>query len=132
MTNQKLVLFGAGKIGRSFIGQLFSTGGFHVVFVDVYKPVIEELNRRGRYNVVIKSETETVISVENVRGVFAGDETAVVNEISNADIVATAVGQNGLPGIFPLLDKGLQTRQQIHPNQPLDIIIAENLRNAAS
>ncbi len=129
---QKLVLFGAGKIGRSFIGQLFSTGGFQVVFIDVYKPVIEELNRRRRYQVVIKSEKESVLFVEHVKGIFAGDEIAVANEICDADIIATAVGQNGLPGIFPLLAMGLKIRQQKHPNQPLDIIIAENLRNAAT
>ena len=52
----KLVIFGAGKIGRSFIGQLFSTGGYEVVFIDIIKPLIDELNRRGNYNVVIKSQ----------------------------------------------------------------------------
>lgn len=128
---KKILIFGAGKIGRSFIGQLFSAGGFQVVFVDVYKPLIDKLNSRRKYNVVIKSETETVISVKNVKGVFAGDENAVINEISDAAIVATAVGQNGLPGIFPLLAKGLQFRFQKHPDKPLDIIIAENLRKAA-
>jgi mannitol-1-phosphate 5-dehydrogenase len=129
---KKLLLFGAGKIGRSFIGQLFSAGGFEVVFVDVYKPVIDELNRRRSYSVVIKSETETVIPVKNVRGIFAGDETTVINEICEADILATAVGQNGLPEVFPLLAKGLETRRQKHPDKLLDIIMAENLRNAAS
>ena len=44
--HNKLVLFGAGKIGRSFIGQLFSRGGYEVVFIDVFKPVIDELNLR--------------------------------------------------------------------------------------
>jgi mannitol-1-phosphate 5-dehydrogenase len=63
----KIVIFGAGKIGRSFIGQLFSRGGFEVVFVDVCKPVISELNHRGNYKVIIKSDTEEVITVSNVR-----------------------------------------------------------------
>jgi mannitol-1-phosphate 5-dehydrogenase len=49
-------LFGAGKIGRSFIGQLFSRGGYEVVFVDVFKPLIDEINRRHEYNVVIKAK----------------------------------------------------------------------------
>lgn len=127
----KLVLFGAGKIGRSFIGQLFSLGGYEVVFVDVYKPVIDELNRRGEYKVVIKSEIDRVISVKNVRGVFAGDEPEVIKEICEADLVSTAVGQNGLPGVFPLLAKGLENRFKTYPDKPLDIIIAENLRKAA-
>jgi mannitol-1-phosphate 5-dehydrogenase len=127
----KLVLFGAGKIGRSFIGQLFSAGGWEVVFVDVYKPVIEELNRRREYEVIIKGNNEKIIKVDNVRGVYAGDDKAVINEIRNAGIVATAVGQNGLSDVFPMLAKGLVKRWEQKPELPLDIIIAENLRNAS-
>jgi len=129
--NKKLVLFGAGKIGRSFIGQLFSAGGWEVVFVDVYKPVIDELNTCREYNVIIKGNRESVIKVSNVRGVYAGNEDDVINEICSAGIVATAVGQNSLPGIFPLLAKGLIKRWKQNSELPLDIIIAENLRNAA-
>lgn len=128
---KKLLLFGAGKIGRSFIGQLFSAGGWEVVFVDVSKPVIDELNTRGEYNVIIKGNRKSVIKVRNVRGVNAGDEKTVITEISNAGIVATSVGQNGLPDVFPLLAKGLVKRWEQNPDSPIDIIIAENLRNAA-
>lgn len=128
---KKLVLFGAGKIGRSFIGQLFSKGGYEVVFVDVFLPVIEELNRRREYDVVIKGINESVIKVKNVRGVYAGNENDVINEICNAGMVATAVGQNSLPAILPLLAKGLKCRLHQYSESPLDIIIAENLRNAA-
>ena len=35
--NKKMVQFGAGNIGRSFIGQLFSRSGYEVVFVDIKK-----------------------------------------------------------------------------------------------
>lgn len=128
---KKIVIFGAGKIGRSFIGQLFSTGGYEVIFVDVFKPMIDELNRRGKYTVVIKDEKESKIEVENVKGIYAGNEEQVINEICSAEIVATAVGQTGLQGIFPLLAKGLNGRFRKNPAQPLDIIIAENLRKAA-
>ena len=62
--SRKLVIFGAGKIGRSFIGQLFSRGGYEVVFIDVYKPVIDELNRRGNYNVIVKSEKEEILNIK--------------------------------------------------------------------
>ena len=32
--NKKIIIFGAGKIGRAFIGQLFSLAGYELVFVD--------------------------------------------------------------------------------------------------
>ena len=129
---KKLVLFGAGKIGRSFIGPLFSEAGYEVVFIDVARPLIEEINRRGSYQVIIRDNKEEVITVKNIRGVYAGDEHAVAGEIAGAAIAATAVGQSGLPHIIQPLAKGLLKRNIQFPGVPLDIIIAENLRDAGN
>ncbi len=129
--HNKLVLFGAGKIGRSFIGQLFSRGGYEVVFIDVFRPVIDELNLRRNYNVVIKSDVESIINIKNVRGIYGGDQEQVIHEIATAQIVAVSVGLNGLKSIIPLIANGLMKRFETPGALPLDIIIAENLRNAA-
>jgi mannitol-1-phosphate 5-dehydrogenase len=131
MMQKKLILFGAGKIGRSFIGQLFSKGGYEVVFVDVFQPVIEALNQTKKYKVIIKEQDESVIWVENVRGVWANDPESVACEIQNAGLIAVSVGQSGLPGIMPLIAAGLIQRYKSAPEAAIDIIIAENLRNAA-
>ena len=40
------LIFGAGSIGRSFIGQLFAGGGYRVTFVDVNEMLVAELNRQ--------------------------------------------------------------------------------------
>jgi len=126
----KLVLFGAGKIGRSFIGQLFSLGGYEVAFIDINKQVIDELNRKGNYKVIIKSNKEEILNINNVRGVYADDNQNVVYEVATAGIIAVSVGSDGLESIFPLLAKGLLKRYEIDSNYALDIIIAENMRNA--
>lgn len=129
---KKLVLFGAGKIGRSFIGQLFATSGFEVVFVDVFEPVIKELNRLNEYRVVIKSsKPDVIINVGNVRGICGNEVEKVAEELSCCDIAAISVGQKGLPQALSTLAKGLILRRKKFGNQPLDIILAENLRNAA-
>ncbi|MFC2116503.1 mannitol-1-phosphate 5-dehydrogenase [Bacteroidota bacterium] len=127
----KLVLFGAGKIGRSFIAQLFSLGDYEVVFIDVAKPIIDELNRRGNYKVIIKAEREEVLNIGNVRGVLFSEEQSVIDEISSTGILAVSVGSAGLASSIPLIAKGLLKRYEYHRENPLDIIIAENLRNAA-
>ncbi len=131
MNHKKMVLFGAGKIGRSFIAQLFSSGGYEVIFIDVYPLVIDELNRRRKYAVVIKGTTEETIVVENVRGVLASSEETVIKEIVDADLLATAVGQKGLSAVLKLIAKGIVRRFETRGEMPLDIIIAENLRNAS-
>lgn len=131
MNEPKLVLFGAGKIGRSFIGQLFSLGGYRVVFIDIFKPVIDELNRRNQYNVIIKADQERIIQIRNVCGVEVSRELEVIQEICSADILAVSIGQKGLPDIIPVIANGILKRYSIDENARLDIIIAENLRNAA-
>lgn len=127
----KIVILGAGKIGRSFIGQLFSRGGYEVVFVDIFKPVIEELNVRGNYKVIIKSEADKVLNINNVRGVLATESETVAYEIATADIMAVSIGQQGLSSALALIAKGLMLRRKLMTNNALDIIIAENLRNAS-
>ncbi len=130
--HNKIVIFGAGKIGRSFIGQLFARGGYEVVFIDVFRPVIEELNKRRNYNVIIKSGKEEVLKIPNVRGVLADDMEAVAGEVASAGIVAVSVGLHGLSSLFPSLAKGLEKRFEMNSQLPLDIIIAENMRDADS
>jgi mannitol-1-phosphate 5-dehydrogenase len=128
---KKLVLFGAGKIGRSFIGQLFSKAGYEVVFIDISETVINELNHRKEYQVVIKSDRpDSVIQINNVRGVLATDSSKVASEVSEADIACISVGQRGLPGAISNLARGLELRRRKYGNLPLDVILAENMHNA--
>lgn len=130
--NKKIVIFGAGKIGRSFIGQLFSLAGYIIVFIDIYSNVIDELNARGNYNVIIKSDgIYDVINIKNVRGILFSDEQKVIEEIASSDVLAVSVGQQGLKTIFGVLANGLLKRKTDFGKWPVDLIIAENLRNAA-
>jgi len=128
---KKLVLFGAGKIGRSFIGQLFSRSGFEVVFVDINKTLIDEINSKKQYKVVIKSDTtDEVLLIENVRGVCLSDSGQVISELAGATMAALSVGQQGLPDSLPLIAMALIKRRKLFGEWPLDFIIAENMRNA--
>jgi mannitol-1-phosphate 5-dehydrogenase len=128
---KKLVLFGAGKIGRSFIGQVFSRSGYEVVFIDINKELIGLLNDRREYKVIIKSgKGDEIFDVSHVRGVHLGDTENVVAELAGATLAALSVGQQGLPSAIPLIAKALVRRRKEHGEWPLDIIIAENMRNS--
>ena len=126
----KLVLFGAGKIGRSFIGQLFSRSGYEVVFIDKDCRLIEALNTQHAYKVFICDEKPETIVIENVRGVYVEDRKQVVAEIATADVMAVSIGKNGLPAIIPIVAEGFLKREKEVSGRALDIILAENMRNA--
>ena len=52
---KKAVMYGAGNIGRGFIGELFSLSGYSVSFIDVNMEIIGALNERGEYVVEVLS-----------------------------------------------------------------------------
>ena len=123
----KLLQFGAGNIGRSFIGQIFSRAAWDVVFIDVKQELIQMLNDRRYYTVVIKREgqADEVRRIGPVRAVDGRDIEAIAGEITGANLAAVSVGKNALPSVLPILARGLSLR-----SFPLDIIIAENDREA--
>lgn len=132
MASKKFVLFGAGKIGRSFIGQLFSRSGYEVVFIDIDERIISALNQHRKYRVIIKSDAgDEVIWVENVRGILSDHSEDVMREIAESDIMAISVGQKAIQAICPIIAKGIELRFEKFPDYPIDIILAENLRDAA-
>jgi mannitol-1-phosphate 5-dehydrogenase len=127
----KIVIFGAGKIGRSFIGQLFGQSGYKVVFIDVDPVIINLLNKEGKYRVIIKGDREEEIIVQNVSAVMADDLVRVVETVSTASIAAVSVGKNALEKVVPVIAAAIEKRFSSNPDQPLDIILAENMRSAA-
>ena len=47
------VMYGAGNIGRGFIGQLFSLSGYEVTFIDINEAVIAQLQNDRSYPLYI-------------------------------------------------------------------------------
>lgn len=127
----KAVQYGAGNIGRGFIGQLFSQSGYEVVFIDVDKKMVDALNNDKKYPVrVVSDKGNYEIVVENVRAVNGIDLEAAAREISEAEVMATAVGVNVLPKIAGTIAEGLKLRWTNGNTKPLNIIICENLIDA--
>lgn len=127
----KAVMYGAGNIGRGFIGQLLSESGYQVAFVDVAEPVIEQLNARHQYPVrILYQDTYEERTVQNVCCVDGRDQNAVAEAIAEADVMATAVGVNVLKFIFGNIAAGLKKRWEDPSKKPLNIIICENLIGA--
>ncbi len=128
---KKAVMYGAGNIGRGFIGQLFSQSGYEVVFLDVNQTIIDRLNSDRRYPVrIVTNDGYEEQFVENVRAVNATGVDSAAEEIAAADIMATAVGVNVLPHIAKTIAAGLKKRWERGNLQPLNIIICENLLDA--
>jgi len=123
----KAVHFGAGNIGRGFIGSLLYQSGFETCFVDVNSELVNLINEKKQYRVQLANETKDEFIVKNVRAInSATDQHLVIEAIGNADLVTAAVGPNVLPHIAGLLAEGLKQRLT-QSEKPLTIIACENM-----
>ncbi|WP_420179302.1 mannitol-1-phosphate 5-dehydrogenase [Paenarthrobacter sp. TA1.8] len=125
----KAVHFGAGNIGRGFVGLLLHEAGYEVVFADVADALISQLASASSYDVHEVGENPAVKTVSGFRAFnSASQEAAVVEEISTADVLTTAVGPHILKFVAPVIARGLAARPADLP--PLQVMACENAINA--
>lgn len=127
--SRRAVHFGAGNIGRGFLGQLYFESGYATTFVDVNPTVVETLNRLRAYPVRIAEDRPETIWVQAVDAVSALDPESVARALCLADIASIAVGVNAVPKLVPLLADAIAVRLE-STDRPLDIIVCENLLHA--
>jgi mannitol-1-phosphate 5-dehydrogenase len=119
----KAVHFGAGNIGRGFVGQLLHDSGYEVIFADVADALIEALQRADSYVVREIGEGGREHVVDNFRAINSRtNEAELVDEIATADIVTTAVGPRILQFVAPVIAKGIQRRLESLD----DVILGDN------
>jgi len=129
----KAVIFGAGNVGRGFLGQLFSESGYPVTFVDVDEPLIAAFNARGHYTIrLVSNEHTEEVTVGPTSGLLSSDKGPVAEAVAEASLGATAVGARALPYVAPAVAAGITLRAAHGLTAPLNIIVCENLKGAAS
>lgn len=128
---KKAVHFGAGNIGRGFIGLLLFQAGFSITFVDVIPAVIDAINQRKEYTVKTVGEREDEYKVTGIKGLVLSQEKEIAETIVQAEILTTAVGPNALEKIAPIIAKGLKSKLIKNPQKPLNIIACENMVGAS-
>lgn len=126
----KAVHFGAGNIGRGFIGQILHQNGFELCFVDTNEVLIQQLNKAGSYSIEIIDENATTDFIDQVTALNSITETEkVITAIEEADILTTSVGANNLVRIAPVIAQGLSKR--FEQKRSLNILANENIINAS-
>ncbi|KQB00861.1 mannitol-1-phosphate 5-dehydrogenase [Vibrio metoecus] len=120
------VHFGAGNIGRGFIGKLLADANIAVTFADVNEPLVDQLSHQQEYKVKVVGSECKMETVSHVTAVNSASE-ALIERIIKTDLVTTAVGPTVLDIIAKTIAKGLSARFAAGNTQPLNIIACENM-----
>lgn len=122
----KSLHFGAGNIGRGFIGDLLHKSGYDITFVEVTDKVVRQLNQDRSYELFILNEENKKVVIDNVQAISSlTEEQKVIESICEADLITTSVWADNLPKIAKILAKGLHVRHN-RGLLPVNVIACEN------
>lgn len=123
--------FGAGNIGRGFIGKLLADAGIHVTFADVNDDIVEQLKTTHQYTVKVVGEKCDRQLVKNVTAIHSTNPE-LLEQIAKTDLITTAVGPTVLDIIAKSIAQGITNRLQTGNFNPLNIIACENMVRGTS
>ncbi len=122
---KQAVMFGAGNIGRGFIGALLERSGWHVTFADVVEPLLEAINTNKRYTVHILDQVCEDWEIRNISAVSSVGPD-IVPAIAACDLVTTAVGPLVIPRIAKPIAEGIRARMAAGNKEPMNVVCCEN------
>lgn len=129
----RALIFGAGNIGRGFIGQILKDNNYELIFADISDILIEEINLKKEYTVYFASDNKEHFKITDVSGIHNVKEAKKLNEtIQEVDLITTAVGPNIVPIVAKTILEGVKERLSKKNTKPFNIIACENAIGATS
>lgn len=124
-----VVIIGAGKIARGYVGHLVALSGRPICFVDVNETVVGLINARGGYWVHILGNDAKSMTVTNIRALHTQDPR-VAEALARAELAFVSVGGPNLPAVAATVAPGLAARRAAG-GQRLNIVCCENWHRPA-
>ncbi len=126
---KKVAIWGAGRIGRSFIADMFSRAGYHITFVDSDKKKLSLLRSRGQYAIehfpAGKEKERRVIS--GFEAIHTGDKAALGKIFSKTSRMVVSVFPEAFESLAAIFADQIKKRVEKNNTAPLDIINCANI-----
>jgi len=130
MSNQakNIIIWGAGKIGRGFIADLFFKAGYNLTFVDSNWELIKQLNSQKQYTIVnlpSLEEKEEVI-IKDFQAFHISEKDQIFQKINERSILSLVVFPSAFEQIAKDIALIIEKRSMNKINRPLDILMSTN------
>ncbi|HEY59209.1 MAG TPA: hypothetical protein G4N92_00760 [Anaerolineae bacterium] len=132
MDTNSIVIWGAGRIGRGFIGDLFFHAGYQLVFVDESEDLVEQLKKSGKYSIVraINAEFINRVEITGYQALITKQKKEISDAVCNSDLIATAVYPKFFKNVASDISKCINFRKEHGNNNPINILLCTNLVHA--
>ena len=126
------IQFGAGAIGRGLLGKVLHDSDYHVLFVDVYQPIVDRINEDGYFTVELSDHDFESQKIDNVSALCSKNDSdleKIYEKITQAEIITTSVRVENLDSTSKIIAKGLE--QKYPDDKKVNIMAFENAYRAS-
>lgn len=129
--NKRILIWGAGKIGRGFIADIFQNEGYEVCLVDESQELVDLLTRQGHYTVVHASNNQIdYIDIKGYEAFHVEQEKDLQAQFNSVDLMALAVFPKDFEKVASQLQRFILNRFSSSPAREFNIILCTNLIHA--
>jgi mannitol-1-phosphate 5-dehydrogenase len=121
----KVVIFGAGAIGRGLLADITFNSAYQVVFVEAVSELVDKLIKGKKYCVYLEGKSEAKHIISGYRALRTDNIDNISNEIAECAFATTSVGGANLDAVARLIAAGLAKRKSV-----LNILLCENWSKA--
>jgi mannitol-1-phosphate 5-dehydrogenase len=129
------IIWGAGKIGRGFLAEIFNDAGYKLTFIEYFEGLVNKLKTAGTYTINkvmgqgIKEQIKiTGYEVYSTKAV----DTITQKIVQDNTILAIAVHQAALPEVIKVLAPGIIKKARLFPESTLNIVLCINMLHPGS
>ena len=124
---KNVLIVGAGRLGKGFIGETFDNAGWNITFLDKDPKVEEELKKQGCYHVKVHRVDEIQNRViKNFKAYTCDEEYSVMDDFLEMDVIVFPLYPEDFAEAGKYLSKCLEKFYEIHPDRKLTMISITN------
>lgn len=125
---KRILIWGAGKIGRGFVADLFDEAGYALTFVDTDEEMVRSLRERGSYTIVKLPENapEERRDIGGFEALAVGEKEIIGERLLSVPVAAVVVFPAIYEAVATELAPAIERRAAERPDDPLDILLCAN------
>lgn len=125
----KMLIWGAGKIGRGFIADLANDGGYQITFVDTEMSLIEKLKDKKQYSVYkLQSEKQSnCVIIKDFDAIHTAQTEQIQNVLCDMNLMALVVFPTAFDEVGSALADMITDRAKKNIESQLNILVCTNI-----
>lgn len=124
---KNVLIVGAGRLGKGFVGETFFNAGWHITFLDKDPRVIDELNKTKTYDVTVHTTEEVFThTISNFDAYLIDDQQSVIDSFLKTDLVMLPLYPVDFEDAAKALAIGFNRQYELDPSAKKTLICLTN------